>query len=738
VVAQREDLLIVAKLKDEATAAVGKLQKHLEGIGGTAGKVGQQAGASLAGIGVAAALAGTGVGTLVTAFLGLKVVQVAIDLLEDAARALIKFSFEGAKAALVASELNAKLDLVAGESAPRVRREMELLGDATGRATTALIDQFGQFQVFGNALGITQEAATELSGILVRLGLDLASALEVDDLRVFEGLEGVLRGNTRAFEGLGPTISDLEIQQEALRLGLAATTDDITDQDKALAALSVILGKTTFATGEAINEVDSLEGQFRQARANLAELSEEIGGRFLVLLERTGAVQGFADAIKILDDFLSELSVSVNVSASSIRKLLAVASIASPILRGLFKAGESLGLEFQEAQIERLGAKLIELGFSAEHLSNVVASAFVAFPGDQEAERLAFIRAEFDRLIESAENAPDALDKSRNAFNEFLAAFANIFDKKTKVDLTGEALKRFESTLRSLNEELLRGSLSPEDRIGISDEMLAAIDKLLPKEAERLELAKELRQARKDELSLLIQAAGLSDSGREAQAAYELLGRIEDLRAAYEDLNEEQKELREIQRQNRQLFQSLDAVAGNLTSSFVAFATGAQSAKEAFKNFAVSVIGDLLAIQARAVILRSIGFALSAFSPGLGNAFSAGQGFAQGGVAQSITAAARGTVIPPGPHLVSVNEGPPFREAVLPLTATSQGLGVRAVVPEGGGGGVSFQVSIFAVDSQSFVAMAARDPKALAEVVVAGMRSNPTLRNALTSRGVFQ
>lgn len=138
-------------------------------------------------------------------------------------------------------------------------------------------------------------------------------------------------------------------------------------------------------------------------------------------------------------------------------------------------------------------------------------------------------------------------------------------------------------------------------------------------------------------------------------------------------------------------------------------------------------IGRLLARTLASVALRSasegFGSAFASIFSAQGNVFGGGrvQAFASGGVIGSPVA------FPLRGGMGIAGEAGP--EAIMPLKRDSSGrLGVGS---DGGGGGVTLNVSIHAIDNRSIEQMAAENQDAFAAAVVNVVAQRPEIRNAL-------
>ena len=144
-----------------------------------------------------------------------------------------------------------KATVVFGDNLVRVRQELADLGDEIGRSRHSLLDIASTFQDTFVPLGFARDRASELSVDLTKLTSDLGSFYNLADSDVARSLASGLVGNTENFRRFGINISQTDVKNEILRLGLADTTDELAKQAKVLATLELLYQGTEDAQGDA-------------------------------------------------------------------------------------------------------------------------------------------------------------------------------------------------------------------------------------------------------------------------------------------------------------------------------------------------------------------------------------------------------------------------------------------------------------------------------------------------------
>lgn len=211
----------------------------------------------------------------------------------------------GVRAALnAASNLNEQINksnVIFGQSAERIEAFSRRAADGLGLSTRAALEASGQFGAMFTTLGLGQREMAAMSTRLVTLGADLASFANEDPSDMLDRLRSGLAGEAEPLRRFGILLSEARVKQEAYRTGLAKVGDELTEQQKVQARYSLILQDSATAQGDFARTSDSFANAQRRLRANVENLSAQIGGVLLPV---------FARATGGLSDFLSRLGQS--------------------------------------------------------------------------------------------------------------------------------------------------------------------------------------------------------------------------------------------------------------------------------------------------------------------------------------------------------------------------------------------------------------------------------------------
>jgi hypothetical protein len=278
-----------------------------------------------------------------------------------AAKSLLDFSMSAIQAASSAQEAAGAFGTTFGEAAEKLNEQLAENANLFGLTQAEAQQLVAVLGSVAQGVGFTQQESADLSSELFNLAGDIASFNNIT-----AGAEPVLRafrsaivGEREALATYGIKVLETEVQQKALTMGLAASVDALTLQDKALATTELIFEKATVQIGNAKREQDGFAAQTLIARSASAELTEQLGEQ---LVPAAGEVLRVFNEIReestpALIDRFSDLNLQVLGVVSVFESLRDVLSLSD-------KASEE-NLRTQLAstnQITRIGAALKALG----------------------------------------------------------------------------------------------------------------------------------------------------------------------------------------------------------------------------------------------------------------------------------------------------------------------------------------------------------------------------------------
>lgn len=162
-------------------------------------------------------------------------------------------------------------------------------------------------------MGFARDQAMEFSGALTSLAADLASFNPgIQDAEQAVGmLQSTLVGMHRSALNFGVVINEDKLAAEAFALGLGDVNGELTDQEKVMARVSLLLKGTADAQGDAIRTADSYKNSTRALSEAITDLREEMGTKLKAELERSvkdiGGVDTIINAARLSFEFFARV-----------------------------------------------------------------------------------------------------------------------------------------------------------------------------------------------------------------------------------------------------------------------------------------------------------------------------------------------------------------------------------------------------------------------------------------------
>lgn len=387
-------------------------------------------------------------------------------------------------------------------------------------------------QAGGNSAQFTQD--------MIRLSAEVSAFSGKDPALVIEALTGAMRGEFDTLQGLGLNINAAAINQKALELGLAATTKELTAQDKTLATYMELLDLGAKFMGTTARNADSLTIQMANLKQETADLGTEIGRTLIPSL--SAAATGF-----------SGLIVAFNTLPGPVRTFILVLTgvmVASRLL-GPSIARISLSLKLLRAEMALTAGAGAKFGAVMAAMRSMFNPWILGITAALTVLTLWISKNQ--QAKQAAEEWAQGIDAVTGALNEQGQALLvdNIKDLKDNADEAGVSMKELTAV------------------VGTTKAYDALIDKLYDVAA----ADSEWKKAR---------GGGYYSYGKEGQAALDLIDDLKDLRSEYTNGKEIAEAIAEAQQGVAEslgntnvvvdltavLFEHLDSVVKDTTKSF--------------------------------------------------------------------------------------------------------------------------------------------------------------------------
>lgn len=232
------------------------------------------------------------------------------------------------KLASDAEETENRFNSVFGSMSGSVREFARSIADATGRNFFQIQDGLASFQGMAQGIGLSNTEASKFAKQLQELSIDFASFNNLSDAEAQERFISAMSGSSEVLDKFGVNLRASNLDLKLQELGLAKSTKEATEAQKAIARLEIIkdvMGKQG-ALGDAVRTSDSFANQMRSVTSQLTELGVEIGK---VLMPVAQEVLG---VIKTMIGFAKSLDKNV---LAKIVKLAGLVAIGGALLVGL-------------------------------------------------------------------------------------------------------------------------------------------------------------------------------------------------------------------------------------------------------------------------------------------------------------------------------------------------------------------------------------------------------------------
>lgn len=134
-------------------------------------------------------------------------------------------------------------------------------------------------------LGITGDAATELSKITTSLAYDLGNAFSMDDAEALGVMQDYINGNTNALEEFGVHIDDATLKAKAMEMGLGAELDALDDAALAQVRMNALLDQSSKIQQAAVKDTGGLVNSTKSLKGVWGEFMADAGSQFSPMLE---------------------------------------------------------------------------------------------------------------------------------------------------------------------------------------------------------------------------------------------------------------------------------------------------------------------------------------------------------------------------------------------------------------------------------------------------------------------
>lgn len=199
-------------------------------------------------------------------------------------------------------ETMAKFDVVFGDQAKTVKAWGDQFANQVGRSKKQIAEFMAGTQDLFVPLGFEPGAATELSKQVTGLAIDLASFNNKTDTDAMNDLQAALTGSGEVMKKYGVIVSEAAVKQELLNQGI--DPKNVTEQQKVMGRLAIIMRGTTAAQGDAVRSGQSHANQVKRTTGEIFDMSAAIGTALLPVV--TPLVAKVGQVARLIADWAAQ------------------------------------------------------------------------------------------------------------------------------------------------------------------------------------------------------------------------------------------------------------------------------------------------------------------------------------------------------------------------------------------------------------------------------------------------
>lgn len=207
--------------------------------------------------------------------------------------------------------------------------------------------QMGTFKVMAESMGLTEQAAYDLSQGFTTLAYDLASFYNISFESAFEKLQSGMVGMVMPLRELGININETTVEAYALREGIIKQGESLTESGKVLARYGAIMEQARKAQGNLAREIDNPLSKQRILQEQVKALTKEFGDALLPMFNKLLDVAGkVVEKLKDMTEAFKNLSPEAQEAWIKVGLFVALLGPASLLIGGVAKTIGTLATLF--------------------------------------------------------------------------------------------------------------------------------------------------------------------------------------------------------------------------------------------------------------------------------------------------------------------------------------------------------------------------------------------------------
>ena len=330
-----------------------------------------------------------------------------------------------------------KVDVAFGASAESVKQFADTSLTNFGISKGAALDAAATFGDMATSMGLTDEAAANMSIDLVGLAGDLASFKNIDVEQAMTALSGVFTGETESLKTLGIVMTETQLEAYALEKGITDNVSTMSQAEKVTLRYQYVLDATKNSQGDFSRTSDGAANQMRI----FTEGAKELGATFGEVLLPYGT-----KLVTKLNDIIKKFASLTDEQKENILKWAGIAAAIGPALLTFGKVSSAVGKII--TTFGNLAKSISNAGGMLSFLTkSPIALAITGFAGLTTV--VSGIGSFLDGLDTPLNNLRDDIDENAEVVNRLSEEFKTLTEKQQEYIDAGISETDYLMTLKS-------------------------------------------------------------------------------------------------------------------------------------------------------------------------------------------------------------------------------------------------------------------------------------------------
>lgn len=224
-----------------------------------------------------------------------------------------------------------KLDVAFGDSSDTVRQFTDNAMEAYGLSKVMASGSASAFGALAKGVGLTEEAAADVSITLTGLTSDLASYFNTSNDISAKALESIFTGESEALKKFGVVMTETNLKQFAEEHGIVY--NKLTQVEKTMLRYNFVLEKTRDAQGDYARTSDGTANSVKTFQAAVQDLATTFGTEILPII--TPMIQGLTRIINAIAALPAPVKKVIVVGAMILAVIGPILSVVGRLITGI-------------------------------------------------------------------------------------------------------------------------------------------------------------------------------------------------------------------------------------------------------------------------------------------------------------------------------------------------------------------------------------------------------------------